>query len=310
MGTGASTTEVIKDGGRFGPEIPHVGRVFYVDSGSLLPSDFAPGRVLSTIAEALDRCVAYRGDVIYLAPNHAEAVASAAAIDIDVNGVSVIGMGRGSTMATLTLGTATTATVKISAANVMLKNIRFTNNIDSCVKLLDVSADNAIIDGCEFVGSSTKEYLSGINIGTTYDNTWVRRCKFIQPTDPGGTNGGANTGAIYLVDSENVLIEDCEFRGCFETAFIHNRTTGAANLWVRRCYGQGSTLTNDSVPFVLATACSGGADRCSLNNPNEAATTEATLSGTFPAAFFNHQTYFGNDGGGGQLAIASQSAAS
>ena len=45
-------------------------------------------------------------------------------------------------------------------------------------------------------------------------------------------------------------------------------------------------------------------------NPNEAATTEATLSGTFPALVFNFQSFFGNDGGGGQNAIASQAAAS
>ena len=37
-------------------------------------------------------------------------------------------------------------------------------------------------------------------------------------------------GYFYATDciDENVLIEGCEFRGNFETAFVHNKTTGAA----------------------------------------------------------------------------------
>jgi len=169
-------------------------------------------------------------------------------------------------------------------------------------------AGGAIIENCDFVTSSAKEALSAITIPTTFDDWKIRRCRFIQPTDPAGANAGAGTGAIYIVDSENVEIEDCEFRGNWETAFIHNKTTGCANLWVRRCYGICSLA--DAQPFLLVSTATGGADRCSFITPAETATTEATLSGTFPAGFFNFQSYFGNDGGGGQLAIASQAAAS
>lgn len=251
------------------------------------------------------------GDLINVLPGHTESVTAADFFSDmgSASGFTIQGLGKGSMRPKLTY-TATTSTFIIDTANVTVRGIRFYTGIDSLARFITVSADDAIIEDCDFVGASTLEYLNAINITTTYDNTIIRRCKFIQPTDPAGTNAAANTGAIYLVDSENVLIEDCEFRGCFETAFVHNKTTAAANLWVRRCYGRGSTSTSDAVPFVLVSTATGGAEFCSFINPNEAATTEATLSGTFGAGFFNFQSYFGNDGGGGQLAIASQAAAS
>jgi hypothetical protein len=173
-----------------------------------------------------------------------------------------------------------------------------------------LGANDATVEDCDFIGASAKEFINGIGITTTYDNSTIRRCRFIQPTDPAGTNGNAGTGAVYMEDSENVLIEDCEFRGNFETACVHNKTTAAANLWVKGCFGHTATSTTDSLPFVLVSTATGGARLCHITNVNEAATTEATLSGTFGATFFNFQSFFGNDGGGGQNAIASQAAAS
>lgn len=286
------------------------GKEYFVSSvlGSSSNNGKSWGSAKATIAQALALCAA--GDVIYVAEDHAETITAAAGIDLNIAGVSVIGLGRGSRKPTITMGTSTAATFKMSAANILVAGLRFVNNIDSLVKFVDIAADDANIEDCEFIGSSAKEFISGVNIGTTYDNTKIRRCRFIQPTDPAGTNAAANTGAIYLVDSENVEIEDCEFRGCFETAMVHNRTTGAANLWIRRCWGQGSTSTSDSLPFVWASGATGGVDRCSITNPNEPATTEATYTGTFPAGVFNFQSYFGNDGGGGQNAIAVTAAAS
>lgn len=292
------------------------GAVFFVGSLVTGATDAAgygdnPDAPFATLDYAVGQCTADAGDTIVVLPGHAENIAAAAALDFDVAGITVIGLGRGSKRPTFTLKTLTTATVRIAAANVTLRNLVFTaGTAQLLVKILDVNADNAEIEECEFRGADVATYLvkSFVNIATTKDNTKVRRCRFIQPTDPAGVNAAADTGAIFLVDSENVEVDDCEFRGNFETAFIHNRTTAAANLWVRRCFG--ICALADAVPFVLPAAATGGADRCSFITPAEAATTEATLSGTFPAGFFNFQSYFGNDGGGGQNAIASQAAAS
>ncbi len=287
-----------------------VGNVFYVHhSGGATGPGLTPENAFSTIDAAIGACTASNGDKIVVLPGHAETITGAAAIALDVAGITVEGRGNGTNRPTITYGTNTTATAVVSAANVTIRNLRFVNAIDSLAVFLTLGADDATVENCDFIGGSTVEVLNAIGITTTKDNSTIRGCRFIQPTDPAGTNGNAGTGAIYLVDSENVLIEKCEFRGCWETAFVHNKTTAAANLWVRDCYGLGSTLTSDALPFVLVSTASGGVSNSHFINPNEAALTEATFSGTFGANFWNFNTLFGNDGGMGQLAAASQAAA-
>lgn len=291
---------------RFSQDAP-TGNVWFVHHGGTAAGGYTADGPVTTIDGAINLAAA--NDTIFVLPGHAETITGAAAIAADVAGISIIGLGNGTTRPTITYGTNTTATAVVSAANVTIKGLRFVNNIDSLAVFLTVSENNCTIENCDFIGASTKEVLNAIGITTTYDDTTIRGCKFIQPTDPAGTNGNAGTGCIYLVDSENVLIENCEFRGCWETAFVHNKTTAAANLWIRNCYGYGSTLTADAVPFVLVSTATGAAADCRFVNPNEAALTEATFSGTFGAGFWNFNTLFGNDGGMGQLGAASQAAA-
>lgn len=307
MTVSAKQLRDIRSALRFAHDAP-TGNVWFVHAtNGTAGGGYTADGPITTIDGAINLAAA--GDTIYVLPGHAETITGAAAIDADVAGISIIGLGTGTRRPTITYGTNTTATTEIAAANVTIKNLRFLSNVDSLAVFLTVAENDATIEDCDFIGASTKEVLNAIGITTTYDNTVIRGCKFIQATDPAGTSGNAGTGAIYLVDSENVLIENCEFRGCWETAFVHNKTTAALNLWIRNCYGYGSTLTADAVPFVLVAGATGAAERCSFVNPNEAALTEATFSGTFGAGFWNFGTLFGNDGGMGQLGAASQAAA-
>lgn len=256
----------------------------------------------ATIAQALALCSA--GDVIYVAENHVETVATAGGIDVSVAGVSVIGLGRGSRKPTLTMSALTTATIKLSQANVLFKNFRIVNDIDSLVKVFDILNDYVTIEDVDIFTSSTKEALSFFNLRTTFDFLTLRRCRCFQPTDPAGTDGGADTGGVYMVDSENVLIEDCEFNGMFETAIIHNRTTAAKNLAVKGLRGQ--QLLSGAEPFQLPAGATGYAMGTGhVNVPAETAAVEATLAGTLGDAFFIAPTMtFGNDGlAGGQGGI-------
>jgi hypothetical protein len=288
-----------------------VGNVIFVSStlGTSSGPGFTPHSAYATIDQAIGACTADNNDLILVAPGHTETVVAASGIDLDVAGITIQGLGQGSNRPTVTMGTATTASVDFSAANCTLRNIRFVSNIDNLVNFIEGGAANATIEDCEFSGASTKEVLSCIWIPTTHDNWTIRGCKFIQATDPAGSNAGAGTGAIYLVDSENVLIENCEFRGGFETGFVHNKTTAAANLWIKNCYGILSTVVADAVPLLLVSTATGGLVTSYFTNANETQVTEATLSGTFGAGFFNFGSLYGNDGGGGQLAVAGQAAA-
>ena len=281
----------------------HPGSIFFVSSvtGSSANDGNTPDTAKATIAQAVALCTASKGDVIYVAPDHAETIATAGGIDLNVAGITVIGLGRGTNRPTIGVGTATTATFKVSAANVTVRNMRFRAvTAQNLVKMIDVAESGATFEDCWFQGASTATFLvnSFINLTTTKDDFIFRRCQFFQGTDPAATDGGADTGCFYIVDSENILIEGCEFYGNFETAIVHNRTTACKNLWVKDCRGIQSL--SGAEPFQLVDGANGAMLGGGFITPAEAAATEATLVGTVGNSFFVLQPgSFGNDGGAG-----------
>lgn len=283
--------------------LPFGSRYFFVDENNANASDSGnnDGTMdypFDTIDYAIGRCTANKGHVIVVMPGHTETIVAAAGIDADVAGITIVGIGEGSVKPVITWGTATTATWKVNAANIKIKNFRCVGNIDSLVKFFDINADYATFEDINFVTSSTKEALSFFNLATTKDYLTVRRCTAEQPTDPAGTDGGADTGFLYCVDSEYILFEDCHVSGMFETAIFHNRTTKCRNLRVVNCYG--NQLLSGAEPFQLVADVDGGAWGGLFLTPAEAAATEATLVGTIGDKFFVSPTCtFGNDGAAG-----------
>lgn len=263
------------------------GEVFFVGSASTGAKATASGLrkddPLTTIQLALNKCSANRGDKIFVLPGHTETVSAAAGLDLDIAGVSIHGFGNGTLKPTITLGTATTADVDIDAANMRLSGFKFVSNIDSLANILDVNAGNFVCEDCDFESSSAKEVLAFVDLATTVDNFTFRRCKFVQPTDPAGTDGGAGTGCFYIVDSENILIDECEFNGAFETAIFHNRTTACVHLTIRNCFGR-QLLSGAEVTQLVATA-TGLVINSSFHLPNAADVSEATVWGTLGVGF-------------------------
>lgn len=298
---------------RFIARLQHqtTGRIFWVmETGAADYTTFAKNHpaypdavaaVYTTVELALAACTASRGDVVLVDQEYTQTISGAAGIDLDIIGVKVIGMGHGTLKPTLTFDTATTADVLVSVANCHLENFRFVSDINSLGMFLDVNAGGFTVKNCDFVTSSTKEAVNFINIATTMDNFKIIGCTFLQPTDPEGTDAAADTGAIFCVDTENILIEDCKFRGFFETAIVHNRTTKVQNLIVKNC-----ELSNSiAVPFILVAASTGVCDACYGATLVAADATEATVYGTIGTGFWISQsTSLGNDsGGGGQGSI-------
>lgn len=282
-----------------------VGNIYYVNSvtGSSTGPGWTPENAYATIDQAIGACTANNGDVIVVCQGHTETITAANGIDADIAGITIVGLGTGSNKPTITMGTATTATARVNAANVTIKNLRFVNNIDSLVKFFDVNADYFTLEDSDFVTSSTKEALSFINLATTKDYLTVRGCRFEQPTDPAGTDGGADTGCLYCVDSEYITFENCHFNGNFETAIFHNRTTKCRYLWVKDCFG--IQALSGAEPFQLVADVDGGVFGGQFVTPAETGAVEATLVGTIGDKFFvSPTTGFGNDGAaGGQGAI-------
>jgi len=279
------------------------GEVFWVNNSTAIAKGAVGGsdgndgtyrRPFSTIDYAIGRCTASRGDIVFVMPAHAETV-TAGSIDLDVAGVAVVGLGRGSNKPTLTFS-ATSSDVDMNAANTLLSGFRCVSSVDSLVHFIDVNEDFCTVDNCEFITGSATEAICFINMATTKDGLTVSNSKFLQPTDPAGTGAAVNTGGIYLVDSEDTLVENCTFRGQFESGIIHNKTTAAKGLVVRNC-----ELSNElTVPFLLVSTAEGVCDGCYGATLGATDALEAQVYGTIGTLFWISQsTSLGNDSGGG-----------
>ena len=257
-------------------------------------------RFYSTIDAAVSACTADAGDTIYVMPGHTETISGAAGIAMDVAGVAVIGLSRGTLKPTLTFSAAA-SDINVSAANCLIKNIRMVSSVNDLANFIDADAGQLAIEDCDFITSSAKEALCFINIATTKDDFIIRNCTFLQPTDPAGTGGAVNTGAIYCVDTENILIEGCRFRGFFETAIVHNKTTKVQNLVVKDCELSNSIV----VPFILVAASTGVCKDCYGATLAATAATESAVYGTIGICFWICNSQLGNDSGaGGQMGFA------
>lgn len=290
-------------------EMNSTGEILFVHSGTGVNEAGGgnnPDKPLATIDYAIGLCTANKGDRIVVLPGHAESIAAAAGIALDVAGVSIVGLGTGSLKPTITF-TAVAADINVSALNCRVSGLRCVSAIDNLVNFIDVDEEFCTIENCDFVGPATFEALGFINLATTKDNFWIRGCNFQQAADPAGTDGAVDTGCIFIIDSENIYIDDCHFYGFFETAMIHNRTTACKNLWVRNCYGV--SLLSGSEPFQLVDGANGACVGGGFVTPAETAATEATLIGTLGNGFFILGTQFGNDGAaGGQGGIIAATA--
>lgn len=130
-----------------------------------IPDTYGKNRYFATIDEAIGACVASRGDVIYVAPGHTEAVTSTS-LNLDVAGVSIIGLGSGSLKPTLTFG-ATDSRINVTAANCTFKNLRLTAGIGDVVTafLHATAAQNTQYIDIEFTASSTFNFINQYTLG-------------------------------------------------------------------------------------------------------------------------------------------------
>lgn len=257
--------------------------------------------VQNDIDTGINQCTADKGDVVAVTPGYTESVTSAADISADVAGITIMGLGNMNCRPILTFDTAATADINIGAQDIRISNISMKAGIDDLGMFLDVDDSYFQVDNCKFEGTSSYQAVNFINLATTKDNFKILDSTFIQDTDPAGTDAAANTGAIYLVDSENILVKGCYFHDQFETAIIHNKTTACKNLIVEDCAIHLSLST--AVPFELVAGAEGYANNVHGSNESSADVAEANLWGTLGTKFWLSPTCaLGNDsGGGGQM---------
>ena len=208
------------------------GQVYWVYNGTALMTGQIGGsdgnkgtfdQPFSTLDYAVSRCVADRGDIIFVKPGHAETIATATALAIDVAGVAVIGLGRGSNRPTFNL-TATASTITMSANNCAFWNCLVTGGVDAIVAVYSVSgADCSLqLNYRDVTGQCTDCVLT----------TAAANRLYIDVNDyDGATAAGTNAG-IAIVGGDHIEITGRYMDGNFAVGGIDVRTTATTDLFV------------------------------------------------------------------------------
>lgn len=193
----------------------HMGKIFYVN-GTSVP---APGGVggsngnkgtylapFATIVYALTKCVSGRGDIIVVAPNHAETVSDATSFDVTKNNVAIVGLGTTLERPTITVDTATTSTINVNADGVTFANMRIVAGFADVASAFTIIGESLTIDNC-YIGlvSAGLNFVACFTIGAAdYDSGGftVSNCT-IYDVDTASTSVIAST-----YTQSGIIIED------------------------------------------------------------------------------------------------------
>jgi len=215
MPLGGNARTVILEG-----ELTTPGQNFYVDSGhGEAVDDTAHGTSwdfpLATLDYAIALCTDNNGDVIHVAPGHAEDYAAAGAnLTLDKIGVHIIGYGIGTNRPTFTFKTEVTADIEVDAANCTIENCIFVGDITGLDAPFDIDAANFTLKNCVtrdlgtdicdnwIVGDANADYLT--IIGHVHE----------------GTNSANGVSWLSVTGAEFLTVKDCVVAGDFSAACI------------------------------------------------------------------------------------------
>lgn len=234
-----------------------LGNVFYVDSGNTGATDSGgygryPGKPFATLDYAIGQCTASNGDVIVALPGHVETVIAAAGVALDVAGITIFGVGNGHLRPKVQFTTATGASFDISAANCRVENIWFNNAIDAQTAMVNVTAADVTIRGCEFmVADATTQAILGVLASDAGDRLVVENCHFT------GTATTGTTSAISCGATDNAVIRNNIIAGNHTTAGSIANTAAAVNFHVIGNFIQNNTADANNKAIVLHASSTG-----------------------------------------------------
>ncbi len=192
-------------------------RTLYVSSTHSRASDLMVGtdreHPLATLKQAV--AVARVGDLIIVAPAHAETVNAADYIDFNLVDLTVRGIGNGDRRPKFTFDTTTAADLKISAAGVTLENLNLVTGLASVVQLIDVAAADAALIDMAIHESGSGTVLDAIVLATSSHRCVIAGLQARQPTAGGQS-------CIQFPAANDVTIEGCDITGDYAVAAIEN----------------------------------------------------------------------------------------
>ncbi len=212
-----------------------IGTSFYVDAtnGATGNSGLNWDNALTTIDAAINKCTANKGDVIYVAPWHAENLIAATTINMDTEGVTIIGLSDGNRRPTLTITVAAGA-ITVSGANCRISNLEF---LSACVDAGTTgaittadTADGLQVDNCVFRdgGTNILEMAYGIVIAAACDNCKILNNRFYTTAAGSGTL----TGISLTGETARTIIANNVMLGDWNTAAIGGSTALATKITI------------------------------------------------------------------------------
>lgn len=231
-------------------------RIFFVDSnggGSTTSGGLTPGAAFTTIVSAIGACTAAKGDVVLVMPGHAESISGA--IAWNKSGISIIGLGVGSNRPLVTWHT--TGTVVTVSANILVKNIQVTGDVDAVVSMFLISSAGITFDAVDFVDTASCAPLQFALTTAAGDDFTIQNCKHIQ-TASAAASVQAWVG-IVGADRFKFVNNFMSLRGAATAAangHIVGATTLSADVLIDNNRLQQSASTS-AVPISLFTASTG-----------------------------------------------------
>lgn len=229
--------------------IPIGGRVFFVRGNGTTVTQYSDdqtdpyraaftGQLFPSVAAALAKCVANRGDRIIVHPRHTENIANGTVWSSAlVAGVKIIGLGVGTERPTFTF-TAAASKVTISVASVGIYNCRFLCAGPSGTTALTVTAawsiaaDNVVLKSNYFEVGIDNDQIVAAFMSTTTAGTRFRfeenEVKTLATTSA-GTSGLILNGAVDAVIARNIFFGALAANG---TGWIAFATTASTNVYI------------------------------------------------------------------------------
>jgi hypothetical protein len=223
------------------------GSQFYVDSGSGSNSNDGSSwsKAVATLDYAIGLCTANSGDVIFIAPGHAETFSTTGTkITFDVAGITIIGLGYGASRPTFTFSH-TGATMVSTANSVTIQNILLVTGVDLLTTFCTISGTDFTLVDVETRDTNDVEVVDAFITTAAAD-----RLKVIRHFHNGYVGGDANARVFKLVGCDSGYFEDCKFMTKVTTAVINFATTACTKIIVKNCEFYVASTTNFSKTVV------------------------------------------------------------
>jgi len=131
-------------------------------------------RPFKSLDYAIGKCTATNGDRIYLMPGHAETTTAIAA---DVAGIEIIGLGKGRARPALTATAAASDLIDVTAANILIRNLRLVGAASACTSLISIAANDFMCENCVLEHGATP--LIAVIVTGGYDRFRFSDCLFL-----------------------------------------------------------------------------------------------------------------------------------